>query len=90
MDIDFFSCFIFRHNYQRYIAFFIAVNLLIHAKGIMRLPMFEIQYDGTYVLIDAIKIISLRIKIPQSSQCHILRTSPFPLLSPLGDNHISC
>ena len=41
--------------------FYIVVNLL-HALNIMRLPMFEIQYDDAYLLIDALKNNSLRIK----------------------------
>ena len=57
MDIDFFlySC---RHNYKHFIAF---LSQLTWYMSIMWSPMFEIQYDDAYVLIDAIKIISLRI-----------------------------
>ena len=41
--------------------FYIAINLT-HSLMIIWLPMVEIQYDDTYVRIDAIKIISLNIK----------------------------
>ena len=45
----------------------IAINLT-HSLMIIWLPMVEIQYDDTYVLIDVIKISSLSIK----TNCHRL------------------
>ena len=49
-------------------------------QHLIRMSGIKIQYDGTYVLVDAIKIISLRIE--KSSALHVLLLHSLQILTP--------